>query len=253
MNFYAIKAIYIFEMSRTFRTLLQSIISPVISTALYFIVFGSAIGSRMEAIGNIDYGTFIVPGLIMLTVLMQSVSNASFGIYFPKFLGTINELYTAPVSYLEIVIAYVGAAATKSIAIGLIILITAFAFVPLSILHPIWMLVFLIITSVSFSLLGFILGIWAKSFEQLNIVPMLIITPLVFLGGSFYSITLLPPFWQNVTLLNPIVYLISGFRWAFFGTSDVSIFFSLVAIGCFTGVCLIIIWLIFKTGYRMKM
>jgi ABC-2 type transport system permease protein len=240
-------------MSRTFRTLLQSIISPVISTALYFIVFGSAIGSRMEAIGNIDYGTFIVPGLIMLTVLMQSVSNASFGIYFPKFLGTINELYTAPVSYLEIVIAYVGAAATKSIAIGLIILITAFAFVPLSILHPIWMLVFLIITSVSFSLLGFILGIWAKSFEQLNIVPMLIITPLVFLGGSFYSITLLPPFWQNVTLLNPIVYLISGFRWAFFGTSDVSIFFSLVAIGCFTGVCLIIIWLIFKTGYRMKM
>ncbi|MBT6223523.1 ABC transporter permease [Hyphomicrobiales bacterium] len=253
MNLYAIKAIYVFEMSRTFRTLLQSIISPVISTALYFIVFGSAIGSRMESIGNVDYGTFIVPGLIMLTVLMQSVSNASFGIYFPKFLGTINELYTAPVSYLEIVIAYVGAAATKSIAIGLIILITAFAFVPLSILHPIWMLVFLIITCISFSLLGFILGIWAKSFEQLNIVPMLIITPLVFLGGSFYSITLLPPFWQNVTLFNPIVYLISGFRWAFFGTSDVSIFFSLIAISCFTAICLLIIWLIFKTGYRMKM
>jgi len=253
MNFYAIKAIYVFEMSRTFRTLLQSIISPVISTALYFIVFGSAIGSRMEAIGDVEYGTFIVPGLIMLTVLMQSVSNASFGIYFPKFLGTINELFTAPVSYLEIVIAYVGAAATKSFAIGIIILITAFTFVPLNIVHPIWMLVFLIITCISFSLFGFILGIWAKSFEQLNLVPLLIITPLVFLGGSFYSISLLPPFWQNVTLFNPIVYLISGFRWSFFGTSDVSILFSLVAISCFTAICLIIIWLIFKTGYRMKM
>jgi len=252
MNMHAIRAIYLFEMSRTFRTLLQSIISPVISTALYFIVFGSAIGSRMVAIDGVSYGAFIVPGLIMLTVLMQSVTNASFGIYFPKFIGTIYETLSAPISYFEMLIGYVGAAATKSMAIGLIILMTSFLFVPLQIAHPFWMLGFLLLTCVSFSLLGFIIGICARNFEQLNLVPALIITPLVFLGGSFYSIAMLPPFWQTATLFNPVVYLISGFRWAFFDTSDVAVSYSLVAILLFSLLFVGIIGLIFKTGYRLK-
>jgi len=249
---HAIRAIYLFEMSRTFRTLLQSIISPVISTALYFIVFGSAIGSRMVAIDGVSYGAFIVPGLIMLTVLMQSVTNASFGIYFPKFIGTIYEPLSAPISYFEMLIGYVGAAATKSMAIGLIILMTSFLFVPLKIAHPFWMLGFLSLTCVSFSLLGFIIGICARNFEQLNLVPALIITPLVFLGGSFYSIAMLPPFWQTATLFNPVVYLISGFRWAFFDTSDVAVSYSLIAILLFSLLFVGIIGLIFKTGYRLK-
>ncbi|MEK9728936.1 MAG: ABC transporter permease [Candidatus Puniceispirillaceae bacterium] len=252
MNMHAIRAIYLFEMSRTFRTLLQSIISPVISTALYFIVFGSAIGSRMVAIDGVSYGAFIVPGLIMLTVLMQSVTNASFGIYFPKFIGTIYEPLSAPISYFEMLIGYVGAAATKSMAIGLIILMTSFLFVPLQIAHPFWMLGFLLLTCVSFSLLGFIIGICARNFEQLNLVPALIITPLVFLGGSFYSITMLPPFWQTATLFNPVVYLISGFRWAFFDTSDVAVSYSLIAILLFSLLFVGVIGLIFKTGYRLK-
>ena len=252
MNMHAIRAIYLFEMSHTFRTLLQSIISPVISTALYFIVFGSAIGSRMVAIDGVSYGAFIVPGLIMLTVLMQSVTNASFGIYFPKFIGTIYEPLSAPISYFEMLIGYVGAAATKSMAIGLIILMTSFLFVPLQIAHPFWMLGFLLLTCVSFSLLGFIIGICARNFEQLNLVPALIITPLVFLGGSFYSITMLPPFWQTATLFNPVVYLISGFRWAFFDTSDVAVSYSLVAILLFSLLFVGVIGLIFKTGYRLK-
>ena len=252
MNFYAIRAIYTFEMSRTFRTLLQSIISPVISTALYFIVFGSAIGSRMVAIEGVSYGAFIVPGLIMLTVLMQSVTNASFGIYFPKFIGTIYEPLPAPVSYFEIVIGYVGAAATKSFVIGLIILATSFLFVPVQIAHPFWMLGFLVLTCLSFSLLGFIIGIWARNFEQLNLVPSLIITPLVFLGGSFYSVSMLPPFWQTATLFNPIVYLVSGFRWSFFDTADVAVGYSLAAIFIFSVICIAIISWIFKTGYRLK-
>jgi len=252
MNMHAIRAIYLFEMSRTFRTLLQSIISPVISTALYFIVFGSAIGSRMVAIDGVSYGAFIVPGLIMLTVLMQSVTNASFGIYFPKFIGTIYEPLSAPISYFEMLIGYVGAAATKSMAIGLIILMTSFLFVPLQIAHPFWMLGFLLLTCVSFSLLGFIIGICARNFEQLNLVHALIITPLVFLGGSFYSIAMLPPFWQTATLFNPVVYLISGFRWAFFDTSDVAVSYSLVAILLFSLLFVGIIGLIFKTGYRLK-
>lgn len=252
MNFQAIKAIYIFEMSRTIRTLIQSIASPVISTVLYFIVFGSAIGSRMQNISDVSYGSFIVPGLILLTVCLQSISNASFGIYFPKFLGTINELLSAPVSYVEIVIGYVSAAVTKSMVIGLIILITASFLVDLRIEHPIWMIAILFLSCVSFSLLGFIIGIWAKSFEQITIVPDLIITPLVFLGGSFYSITLLPEFWQKVTLFNPIVYLISGFRWSFFGNADVSIGYSITAILLFTTICILIIWRIFWTGYRIK-
>ena len=252
MNLYAIRAIYLFEMSRTFRTLLQSIISPVISTALYFIVFGSAIGSRMVAIEGVSYGAFIVPGLIMLTVLMQSVTNASFGIYFPKFIGTIYEPLSAPVSYFEIVVGYVGAAATKSFVIGLIILATSFLFVPVQIAHPFWMLGFLVLTCLSFSLLGFIIGIWARNFEQLNLVPSLIITPLVFLGGSFYSISMLPPFWQTATLFNPIVYLVSGFRWSFFDTADVAVGYSLAAIFIFSVMCIGIISWIFKTGYRLK-
>ena len=252
MNLYAIRAIYTFEMSRTFRTLLQSIISPVISTALYFIVFGSAIGSRMVAIEGVSYGAFIVPGLIMLTVLMQSVTNASFAIYFPKFIGTIYEPLPAPVSYFEIVIGYVGAAATKSFVIGLIILATSFLFVPVQIAHPFWMLGFLVLTCLSFSLLGFIIGIWARNFEQLNLVPSLIITPLVFLGGSFYSVSMLPPFWQTATLFNPIVYLVSGFRWSFFDTADVAVGYSLAAIFIFSVICIAIISWIFKTGYRLK-
>jgi len=252
MNFEAIKAIYIFEMTRTFRTLLQSLVSPVISTSLYFIVFGTAIGSRMEDISEVPYGAFIVPGLIMLTVLTQSISNAAFGIYFPKFIGTINEILSAPVSAFEIVIGYVGAAATKSMMIGIIIFITAHFFVEISVKHPVWMVVFLVLTCVSFSLFGFIIGIWAKNFEQLNLIPMLVITPLVFLGGSFYSISMLPEFWQKVSFFNPVVYLISGFRWSFFGSSDVSIEISIIAILIFSSCCLFIISQIFKFGYKIK-
>ncbi|MCP4073244.1 MAG: ABC transporter permease [Hyphomicrobiales bacterium] len=252
MNFQAVKAIYIYEMTRTFRTLLQSIVSPVISTSLYFVVFGAAIGSRIREVDGVSYGSFIVPGLIMLTVLTQSISNASFGIYFPKFIGTIYELLSAPVSFLEIVVGYVGAAATKSFTIGLIILLTANLFVTIDIAHPFWMLGFLLLTCVSFSLFGFIIGIWADNFEQLQLVPLLVITPLVFLGGSFYSISMLPPLWQKVTLFNPVVYLISGFRWSFFDISDVGVGLSLAMITLFLAICLAIIWWIFKTGYRIK-
>lgn len=252
MNFHAIWAIYHFEMARTFRTLLQSIVSPVISTSLYFVVFGAAIGSRIEEIDGVSYGAFIVPGLIMLSLLQQSISNASFGIYFPKFTGTIYELLSAPVSYFEIVVSYVGAAATKSIALGLIILATAGVFVPLQIAHPFWMLLFLVLTAVTFSLFGFIIGIWADGFEKLQLVPLLIITPLAFLGGSFYSINMLPPFWQTVTLFNPVVYLISGFRWSFFGVSDVSVGASFAMTLVFLGLCLAVVAWMFKTGYRLK-
>jgi ABC-2 type transport system permease protein len=252
MNLHAVRSIYAFEMARTRRTLMQSIISPVISTSLYFVVFGAAIGSRIQQIGGISYGSFIVPGLIMLSLLTQSIANASFGIYFPKFTGTIYELLSAPVSYFEIVVSYVGAAATKSIVLGLIILATAGLFVPLHIEHPVWMLVFLLLTAVTFSLLGFIIGIWADGFEKLQLVPLLIITPLTFLGGSFYSIDMLPPFWQKVTLFNPVVYLISGFRWSFYGLSDVSLTLSLAMTLVFMGVCLAIVAWIFKTGYRLK-
>ncbi len=252
MNVQAIRAIYAFEMARTRRTLLQSIVSPVVSTSLYFVVFGSAIGSRIQQVDNIPYGAFIVPGLIMLSLLTQSISNASFGIYFPRFTGTIYELLSAPISYFEIVLSYVGAAATKSIILGLIILATASLFVPLQILHPFWMLLFLFLTSFTFSLLGFIIGIWADSFEKLQLVPLLIITPLTFLGGSFYSIHMLPLVWQKISLFNPVVYLISGFRWSFFGISDVSIATSLGMTAAFLGVCLAIVSWMFKTGYRIK-
>jgi ABC-2 type transport system permease protein len=252
MNVHAIRAIYRFEMARTGRTLLQSIVSPVISTALYFVVFGAAIGSRIAEIGGVSYGAFIVPGLIMLSLLTQSISNASFGIYFPKFTGTIYELLSAPVSYIEITLAYVGAAATKSIALGLIILATAGLFVPLRIEHPLWMVLFLVLTAATFSLLGFIIGIWADNFEKLQLVPLLIVTPLTFLGGSFYSIDMLPPFWQTVTLFNPVVYLISGFRWSFYGAADVHFGVSLAATLAFFGLCLLVVTWIFKTGYRLK-
>jgi ABC-2 type transport system permease protein len=239
-------------MARTFRTLLQSIVSPVISTSLYFVVFGAAIGSRITDIDGISYGAFIVPGLIMLSLLTQSISNASFGIFFPKFTGTIYELLSAPVSYIEIVISYVGAAATKSIILGLIILATSGLFVPLEIAHPLWMLAFLVLTSVTFSLFGFILGIWAEGFEKLQLVPFLIITPLIFLGGSFYSVDMLPPFWQTASLFNPVVYLISGFRWSFYGIADVSVGVSLAMTVFFLAICLATVWWIFKTGYRLK-
>ena len=252
MNLHAVRSIYQFEMARTRRTLMQSIISPVISTSLYFVVFGAAIGSRIQEIGGISYGSFIVPGLIMLSLLTQSIANASFGIYFPKFTGTIYELLSAPVSYFEIVLSYVGAAATKSVVLGLIILATAGLFVPLHIAHPVWMVVFLLLTAVTFSLLGFIIGIWADGFEKLQLVPLLIITPLTFLGGSFYSIDMLPPFWQKVTLFNPVVYLISGFRWSFYGLSDVSVSLSLAMTLVFMTICLAIVAWIFKTGYRLK-
>ena len=252
MNLYAIIAIYRFEMARTFRTLVQSIISPVISTVLYFIVFGAAIGSGIQTIDNIQYGAFIVPGLIMLTVLMQSVANASFGIYFPKFLGTIYEHLSAPVSFFEITIGYVGAAATKSFIIGMIILVTSFLFVPLNIAHPAWMIALLIVNCITFSLLGFIIGILSNNFEQLNLVPMLIITPLVFLGGSFYSIGMLPSIWQTITLFNPVMYLISVFRWAFFDIADVPIIHSFLATLIFSMICVSIIFWIFKTGYKLK-
>jgi ABC-2 type transport system permease protein len=252
MNLQAVKAIYTFEMARTGRTLLQSIVSPVISTSLYFVVFGAAIGSRISEIEGVAYGAFIVPGLIMLTLVTQSVANASFGIYFPRFTGTIYELLSAPVSYLEIVIGYVGAAATKSIILGLIILVTAGLFVPLRIAHPVWMLAFLVLTAVSFSLLGFIIGIWADGFEKLQLVPLLILTPLTFLGGTFYSIGVLPPVWQTIALSNPIVYLVSGFRWSFFETADVSVAASLSMTLLFLAACLTVTWWIFKTGYRLK-
>jgi ABC-2 type transport system permease protein len=252
MNIHAIRAIYLFEMARTWRTLMQSIVSPVISTSLYFVVFGAAIGSRIPEISGISYGAFIVPGLVMLSLLTQSVSNASFGIYFPKFTGTIYELLSAPVSYLEIVISYVGAAATKSIVLGLIILVTARLFVPLRIDHPFWMILFLVLTAVTFSLLGFIIGIWADGFEKLQVIPLLIITPLTFLGGSFYSIEILPPFWRTVALFNPVVYLISGFRWSFYGLSDVGVGVSLAMTIVFLGVFVAIVGWIFRTGYRLK-
>ena len=252
MNIRGIHAIYRYEMNRSFRTLIQSLVSPVLSTILYFIVFGAAIGSRMDNISNVSYGAFIVPGLIMLTVQMQSVNNASFGIYFPKFIGTTYELLSAPLSFVEIVIGYVGAATTKAFSIGLILLGTSYFFVYIDIAHPIYMILFLFLTCLTFSLLGFIIGIVSDNFEQLNIVPMLIITPLVFLGGSFYTIDMLPPFWQKFALLNPIVYLISGFRWTFFGVGDVPILTSVIFIFIFTSICVSIIWYIFKTGYRIK-
>jgi ABC-2 type transport system permease protein len=252
MNWAAIVAIYRFEMSRFWRTLTQSLISPIISTSLYFVVFGAAIGSRIQQVEGIPYGAFIVPGLIMLTVLTQSISNASFGIYFPKFIGTIYEVLSAPISPVEIVVGYVGSAATKAMFIGLLILATSFAFVDLTILHPFWMVAFLVLTCLSFSLLGFIIGIWAKSFEQLQLVPLLVITPLVFLGGSFYSISMLPPIWQKISLFNPVVYLISGFRWSFFGEADVPIGLSLLAILSFTALCFGIIWWMFRSGYRLR-
>ncbi len=252
MNLQAVRAIYTFEMARTGRTLLQSIVSPVLSTSLYFVVFGAAIGTRITNIDGIAYGAFIVPGLIMLMLLTQSVMNASFGIYFPRFTGTIYELLSAPISFLEIVLGYVGAAATKSIILGLIILATSGLFVPLRVAHPLWMLGFLVLTAVTFSLLGFIIGIWADGFEKLQLVPLLVITPLAFLGGSFYSISVLPPVWQTITLFNPIVYLISGFRWSFFETSDVSIGVSLSMTLLFLALCLAVVWWIFRTGYRLK-
>jgi ABC-2 type transport system permease protein len=252
MSFQAIKAIYIHEMLRFFRTIMQSLFSPVLSTSLYFVVFGTAIGSRMQDIDGITYGSFIVPGLIMLTVMTQATANASFGIYFPKFSGTIYELLSSPVSFLEIVAGYVGAAATKSLFIACIIMLTSTLFVPLQIAHPVAMVLFLCLTCISFSLMGFIIGIWAQNFEQLQLIPLLIVTPMVFLGGSFYSISMLPPIWQKITFFNPVVYLISGFRWSFFDTSDVPVGLSLMAILCFTFLCLFVIWWIFRTGWRIR-
>ncbi|GAB4061818.1 ABC transporter permease [Uliginosibacterium sediminicola] len=252
MNIHAIRAIYRFEMARTRRTLVQSIVSPVISTSLYFVVFGAAIGSRIQTVGEVSYGAFIVPGLIMLSLLTQSISNASFGIYFPKFSGTIYELLSAPVSGFEAVLAYVGAAASKSIILGLTILATAALFVPLHIVHPVWMLLFLLLTAVTFSLLGFIIGIWADGFEKLQLVPMLIITPLTFLGGSFYSIDMLPPLWQKISLFNPVVYLISGFRWSFFGVGDVSVGISLGVTLVFLLAAMAVVTWMFRSGYKLK-
>jgi ABC-2 type transport system permease protein len=252
MNLHAIRAIYQFEMARTFRTIAQSIISPVLSTSLYFVVFGSAIGSRMTAVEGIPYGAFLVPGLIMLSILTESISNASFGIYFPRFIGTIYEVLSAPVSPLEIVVGYVGAAASKSLMIGVIILLTAELFVPVKILHPLVMLLFLVLTSLTFSMFGFIIGIWADSFEKLQIIPLLIITPLTFLGGSFYSISMLPPVWQTLTLFNPVVYLVSGFRWSFFEIADVHVGTSLAMTVLFLLICSVILHWIFRTGYRLK-
>ena len=252
MNIQAIWAIYKFEMARTFRTPAQSIISPVVTTSLYFVVFGSAIGSRIQEVGGVGYGSFIVPGLIVLSILTQSIANASIGIYFPRFAGTIYEILSAPVSYLEVVTSFVGAAATKSVILGVLTLATAWFFVPLDIVHPFWMLTFVVLSSLAFSLLGFIIGIWSGSFEQLQLVPLLVVTPLTFLGGSFYAIDMLPPFWQTVSLFNPVVYLISLLRWSFFGMTDVSIGASLLVMGAFLAACLAIIAWIFRTGYRLK-
>ncbi len=252
MNYLAVWTIYKQEMARTKRTLFQSVVSPVISTCLYFVVFGSAIGSRITEIDGVSYGAFIVPGLIMLSLLTQSVTNASFGIYFPKFIGTIYEVLSAPVSFFEIVLGYVGAAATKAVFLALIILATAHLFVPLEIAHPVWMVVFMVLTALTFSLLGFIIGIWADNFEKLQVIPLLIITPLAFLGGTFYSISMLPPFWQTVSLFNPVVYLVSGFRWSFYELADVSVGLSLTMVGLFLGLCLAIVWWIFRTGYQIK-
>lgn len=252
MNFHAVMAIYRFEMARFFRTLVQGFVSPVLSTSLYFVVFGAAIGSRINEVEGVSYGAFIVPGLVMLSVMTQATSNASFGIYFPKFIGTIYELLSAPINFLEIVLGYVGAAATKALFIGVVILLTANLFVDLQIAHPGAMVLFLVLTCLSFSLLGFIIGIWAHNFEQLQLVPLLIVTPLVFLGGSFYSISMLPPFWQSVTMFNPVVYLISGFRWAFFGLADVPVATSLIAIFGFLLLCLLAVGWIFRTGWRLK-
>ena len=252
MNWQAVRAIYVFEMARFFRTLTQSFVSPVVSTSLYFVVFGAAIGSRIDQVEGVSYGAFIVPGLIMLSVMTQAISNASFGIYFPKFIGTIYELLSAPVNFLEIVMGYVGAAATKALFIGLVILATSALFIDVSIQHPFAMLAFLVLTCLSFALFGFIIGIWAGNFEQLQLIPLLVVTPLVFLGGSFYSITMLPPVWQTISLFNPVVYLVSGFRWSFFGLADVPIGLSLLAISGFTALCLATIWWIFKTGWRIR-
>ena len=252
MNFYAIRVIYKYEMLRAFETILQSFASPVLSTVLYFVVFGSAIGTRIESVEGVSYGAFIVPGLMMLALLTQSIANASFGIFFPKFTGTIYEILSAPISFIEILIGYVGAAATKSLIIGIIILATAGFFVPLQIAHPFWMLFFLVLTCIAFSLFGFIIGLWATNFEKLQLIPMLVITPLVFLGGTFYSVDMLPPAWQTVTLFNPVVYLVSGFRWSFFEVADVSVSLSLAVILLFLGLCLVVVWWMFKTGYRLK-
>ena len=252
MNTHAVRVIYKYEMLRAWETLLQSFVSPVLSTSLYFVVFGSAIGSRIEHIEGVSYGAFIVPGLMMLALLTQSISNASFGIFFPKFTGTIYEVMSAPVSFLEILLGYVGAAATKSLIIGLIILGTAGFFVPLEIAHPVWMAGFLVLTCIAFSLFGFIIGLWANNFEKLQLIPLLVITPLVFLGGSFYSVSMLPPAWQTATLFNPVVYLISGFRWSFFEVSDVSVGLSLSVVLVFLGACLLVVWWMFRTGYRLK-
>lgn len=252
MNLHGIWAIYSHEMARTRRTAMQSVLSPVVSTTLYFVVFGSAIGSRIEEIDGISYGAFIVPGLMMLTLMMQSLSNSSFAIYFPKFIGTIFEMLSAPVSYLEIVIGYVGAATTKTLILGAIILVTAWCFVPVRIEHPVVMLLFLLLTAITFSLFGFLIGIWAEGFEQLQVIPLLVVTPMVFLGGSFYSIDMLPEFWRTVTLFNPVLYLISGFRWSFYGAADVDVWVSLAAILFFLGLCLTATWWVFRTGYKIK-
>jgi ABC-2 type transport system permease protein len=252
MNIHAIRAIYRFEMARTFRTLMQSIASPVLSTSLYFVVFGAAIGSRMGAIDGVSYGAFIIPGLVMLSLLNESISNASFGIYMPKWAGTIYELLSAPVSYVEVVIGYVGAAATKSVVLGLLILLTARLFVAYEIQHPVWMLAFLILTAVTFSLFGFIIGLWADDFQKLQVVPLMVVTPLTFLGGSFYSISMLPPVWQKITLFNPVVYLINGFRWSFYGKADVDVVVSAGATVGFLLICLGIVWWIFRTGWKLK-
>ncbi|GAA0901138.1 ABC transporter permease [Rothia nasimurium] len=252
MNIHAIRAIYRFEMARTFRTLMQSIASPVLSTSLYFVVFGAAIGSRMGDVGGVSYGAFIIPGLIMLSLLNESISNAAFGIYMPKWAGTIYELLSAPVSYVEVVIGYVGAAATKSVILGLLILVTARLFVPYQIMHPFWMVGFLLLTAITFSLFGFIIGLWADDFQKLQVVPLMVITPLTFLGGSFYSISMLPPVWQKITLFNPVVYLVNGFRWSFYGKADVNVIVSAGATVAFLLICLAVVWWIFRTGWKLK-
>ncbi len=252
MNWHAVRAIYRFEMARTFRTITQSIASPVLSTSLYFVVFGAAIGSRMGAVDGISYGAFIIPGLVMLSQLNESISNASFGIYMPKWAGTIYELLSAPVSAVEVVLGYVGAAASKSVMLGVLILLTARLFVPYEIAHPVWMVAFLLLTAITFSLFGFIIGLWADDFQKLQVIPLMIVTPLTFLGGAFYSISMLPPVWQKITLFNPVVYLISGFRWSFYGIADVNMGISVAAILGFLALCLLVVWWIFRTGWRLK-